>query len=108
MSKTLPKANPSKLFSWAEIMAFVTMLLSWFHAASPPANVVAAFTAHGIDGKAIPSWLWAIVMGLISKTPALLALVEADIAAGKTFGEILSDVIAAILGPNPPIPVPTP
>ena len=40
--------------------------------------------------------------------PALIAIVETDLAAGKSFVQIVQDILAAMLGPNPPIPPPTP
>jgi hypothetical protein len=108
LTMTTPKAIPTPSALWAEIMAFVTMVLSWFHLPTPPAPVAAVFASNGIAPEAIPSWLWTILLGLLAKTPALITVVEADIAAGKTFLQILGDIVTAMLGPNPPLPPPAP
>jgi hypothetical protein len=93
----VPTPTPS---NWAQVLAFVQQILTWlFHPASVPAEVKTVFARKGIAPEAIPIWLTVIIQALIAKSPAVIAVVVADIQAGKTWAQILEDVLSAIVAP---------
>lgn len=57
----------------------------------------AAFAKYGIESDlAIANWILIIIQALEKKAPEIVAVVIADIAAGKTLPQILEDVLAVL------------
>lgn len=92
-----PAPTPPGPGLWAQILAFIMWLLTQLqpHARSAEvANAFAQYNAH--DEGAITDWIKKIVMALIANAPELIAIVTADLAAGKPWPMILLDILAAL------------
>ncbi len=82
---------------WGEIAAFLKWLLSLLNPLSHSAPVRQVFARRGISSGSILSWITLI----LSEYAQLEPIIAADLAAGKSYLQILEDCLAALI----PIPV---
>jgi len=78
---------------WKEVAAFLKWLLSLLNPLSHSAPVKQAFARRGVSPGGILSW----VMLILTEYAKLEPIIAADLAAGKSYLQILEDCLAALV-----------
>ena len=81
---------------WAEVAAFLKWLLTLLNPLSHSTPVKQIFARQGISPGSILSWISLILAEYAKLEPIIVA----DLAAGKTYVQILEDCLAALV-PTP-------
>jgi hypothetical protein len=89
-----PAPTPAPVPSWwTEIAAFLKWLLSLLNPLSHSVEVKQTFARRGISPGGILSWVTLILTEYAKVEP----IIAADLAAGKTYLQILEDCLAALV-----------